>query len=118
MRLNGPKAGSKALTLNFVFTDTGEQAVLELTNGSFNHSFGRLDTNADATLTLARTALDRVLVGEATPPDAASRREIAVEPDLAPLQEFLSLLDDFDIWFNIIEPQWPAAVTAGRLGAQ
>jgi alkyl sulfatase BDS1-like metallo-beta-lactamase superfamily hydrolase len=37
VRLNGPNAAGTALTLNLELTDTGEQAVLELVNGSSNH---------------------------------------------------------------------------------
>jgi alkyl sulfatase BDS1-like metallo-beta-lactamase superfamily hydrolase len=37
VRLNGPNAAGRSLTLNLVFTDTGENAVLELRNGSLNH---------------------------------------------------------------------------------
>jgi alkyl sulfatase BDS1-like metallo-beta-lactamase superfamily hydrolase len=104
VRLNGPEAAGKSLTLNFVFTDTGERAVLELTNGSLNHSLDRLDPDPDVTVTLARTALDRVLGGETTLPEEAKSGEIEVEPELAPLEEFLAFLDDFEMWFNIIEP--------------
>jgi hypothetical protein len=32
------------------------------------------------------------------------RWEIEVEPDVAPLAELLGLLDEFKIWFNVIEP--------------
>lgn len=104
VRLNGPEAANHSLTLNFVFTDTGENAVLELTNGSLNHSLDRLDPNPDVTVTLVRTALDRVLGGKTTLLEEAKSGEIKVEPDIAPLQEFLAMLDDFDPWFNIIEP--------------
>jgi alkyl sulfatase BDS1-like metallo-beta-lactamase superfamily hydrolase len=69
-----------------------------------DHSLDRLDPDPDVTVTLARTALDRVLGGETTLPEEAKSGEIEVEPELAPLEEFLSLLDDFEMWFNIIEP--------------
>jgi alkyl sulfatase BDS1-like metallo-beta-lactamase superfamily hydrolase len=104
VRLNGPNAAGKEITLNFVFTDTEENAVLELRNGSLNHSIGRTDSDADATVTLARESLNRVVMGEADLLDEAKNGEITVEPDEKPLTELLSLLDDFDLWFNIIEP--------------
>jgi alkyl sulfatase BDS1-like metallo-beta-lactamase superfamily hydrolase len=104
VRLNGPKAADTRLTFNLVFTDTGEQAVLELRHGSLNHSLGRTDPDADVTVTLTRTALDRVLLRETTLIAEAEAGEIAVEPDTRPLTQLLELLDTFDIWFNIIEP--------------
>lgn len=104
IKLNGPRAGSRAITLNFVFTDTGERAVLELTNGSLNHSLDRTVPDADATITLTRPALDRVLLGQSTLLAEGDAGEIAVEPDDRPLAELLGLLDEFDLWFNIVEP--------------
>jgi alkyl sulfatase BDS1-like metallo-beta-lactamase superfamily hydrolase len=104
VRLNGPKAAGRSIVMSFSFTDTGESAVLELTNGSLNHSLGRTDPDADVTLTLARSALNEVLAGAKTLPDAVAAGDILAEPDLEPLLAFLGMLDTFDIWFNIIEP--------------
>jgi alkyl sulfatase BDS1-like metallo-beta-lactamase superfamily hydrolase len=104
VKLNGPKAAGKKITLNFVFTDTGEKAMLELVNGSLNHLLDRTAANPDATITLTRTSLDRVLLGETTLLAEAEGDEITVEPDVAPLTELLGLLDEFKIWFNVIEP--------------
>jgi alkyl sulfatase BDS1-like metallo-beta-lactamase superfamily hydrolase len=104
MRLNGPEAAGRQITLNLVFTDTGEEAVLELRNGSLNHSLGRTDEAADATVTLARKDLDAVIVGETNLLEAAKEGTIAVEPDVGPLAELVGLLDTFNIWFNIVEP--------------
>jgi alkyl sulfatase BDS1-like metallo-beta-lactamase superfamily hydrolase len=104
IRLNGPQAAGERLTLNLVFTDTGETAVLELRNGSLNHSLGRTDPGADATVTLDRAALDAVIVGETDLLAEAKAGTITVEPDAAPLTRFLALLDTFGLWFNIVEP--------------
>lgn len=104
MRLNGPEAAGRRITLNFAFTDTGESAVLELRNGSLNHSLGRRDEAADATVTLERRDLDAVVVGETDLLEEARAGRIAVEPDVAPLAELVGLLDSFDIWFNVVEP--------------
>ena len=104
VRLNGPKASGTRITLNFEFTDTGDQAVLELANGALNHLLGHATEDADATVTLTRSALDRVIVGEKTLADEVSSGEITVEPDSAPLEKLVSLLDTFELWFPIVEP--------------
>ena len=104
VRLNGPKAGDTTLTLNFEFTDTQEQAVLELANGALNHLLGQTTEEADATVTLTRGALDRVIVGEKTLADEVDSGEITVDPDSAPLEKLVSLLDTFEFWFPIVEP--------------
>lgn len=104
MRIDGPKAAGKYITLNLVFTDTGEKAVLELRSGTLNHSLDRNLDDADATVTLARKDLDSVIVGEADLIALAKDGTIKVEPDVGPLTEVFGLLDSFDIWFNVIEP--------------
>jgi alkyl sulfatase BDS1-like metallo-beta-lactamase superfamily hydrolase len=104
VRLNGEKAGGTNVTLNWVFTDTGEQVLLHLSNGALSHVIGRTDDSADATITLTRAALNRFILGQSTLDDEAQNGEIAVEPEIAPLDTLLGLLDEFDLWFNIVEP--------------
>jgi alkyl sulfatase BDS1-like metallo-beta-lactamase superfamily hydrolase len=104
VRLNGGKAGGNDVTLNWVFTDTNEQVLLHLSNGALSHVIGRTDENADATITLTRGALNRFILGQTTLDDEAKSGEITVEPDIAPLDTLLGLLDNFDLWFNIVEP--------------
>jgi alkyl sulfatase BDS1-like metallo-beta-lactamase superfamily hydrolase len=104
VRLNGPKASGTRITLNLNFTDTGDRAVLELANGALNHLPGHTAEEADTTVTLTRSALDRVILGEKTLADEVSSGEIAVEPDSAPLEKLVSLLDTFEFWFPIVEP--------------
>jgi alkyl sulfatase BDS1-like metallo-beta-lactamase superfamily hydrolase len=104
VRLNGAQAGDVRLALNWVFTDTGEQVALLLSNGALSHVLGRTHDVADATVTLTRGALNRFILGESSLDDEAKAGEITVEPDLAPLDQLLALLDEFSLWFNIIEP--------------
>jgi len=87
-----------------VFTDTGEQVALQLSNGTLSHVLGRTAPDADATITLTRRALDRFILGETTLEAEAASGEVAVTPDAAPLQRLLGLLDDFQLFFAIIEP--------------
>jgi alkyl sulfatase BDS1-like metallo-beta-lactamase superfamily hydrolase len=104
MRVNGPQAGDKQITLNFAFSDTGEKAVLELRNGSLSHSLDRTDPDADATVELTRESLNGVIMGEADLVEEAKSGKIVVKPDTAPLAALVELLDTFDIWFNVVEP--------------
>lgn len=104
IRINGPNAAGKTITLNVVFTDTGERAVLELRNGSLNHSLGRTAEDADATVTLDRDSFNAVVMGEADLVQQAQDGIITVEPDVAPLAELVGLLDTFNLWFNVVEP--------------
>ncbi len=104
VRLNGARAGDTHVTLSFDFTDTGEQLALTLAHGALTHVLGRLAPDADATISLTRTSLDRVILGEATLDEEAASGEITVEPDMTALHTVLGLLDTFGLWFNVIEP--------------
>jgi alkyl sulfatase BDS1-like metallo-beta-lactamase superfamily hydrolase len=104
VRLNGPKAAGKKMTINFNFTDTGETAVLFLNNAALNHSPDRQDANADATLTLTRTALNKIILQESTFGEEIKNGEVQVVGSLDKVQELVSLLDSFEFWFNIVTP--------------
>lgn len=92
MRVNGEKAAGRRITLNFVFTDTGEKVVLRLSNGVLSHVIGRTDDAAGATLTMTRAALDRFILGQTTLDAEASSGEISVDPDTNPLDDYSASL--------------------------
>jgi alkyl sulfatase BDS1-like metallo-beta-lactamase superfamily hydrolase len=104
MRINGPKAAGTSLLLNLVFSDTGEKAVLELRNGSLSHSLDRTADDADATVSLGRESLNKVIVGESDLLSETKSGEITVEPDQKPLETLIGFLDEFSLGFNIVEP--------------
>jgi alkyl sulfatase BDS1-like metallo-beta-lactamase superfamily hydrolase len=104
MRLNGPNASGKTITINFAFTDTGEKAVLFLGNAALNHSPGRHDPHADATLTLARSALNEVILQTSTLADELASGSVQVEGNADAVHELVSLLDTFEFWFDIVTP--------------
>ena len=104
MRLNGPKAAGKTITLNWDFSDTGEQVVVAMVNGVVNHTIGRQSPHADATLTLTRSSLNDVLLKKTTFAKELASGNFKVEGNQAKLTEMLSYLDDFEFWFNIVTP--------------
>ena len=104
VRLNGEKAGDLMLSFSFEFTDTGERVAVELAHGVLSHVVGRSAESPNARITMTRAALDRLILREATLDDEIASDEIAVEPAVEPLMQFLGLLDDFEFWFNLVEP--------------
>lgn len=72
--------------------------------GALNHSLDLTDDDADATITMTRTALNRFILGATTLDVESASGEITVEPDTQPLNELFALFDTFEGWFNIIEP--------------
>jgi alkyl sulfatase BDS1-like metallo-beta-lactamase superfamily hydrolase len=104
IRLNGPNAAGKELTINVRLPDTAEEFVLLLANGSLSHSLGRQDPEAGATLSMTRPVLSGLVLGQVGLDDAISAGDVTVEGDLAAAQELLGLFDTFEFWFNIVTP--------------
>jgi alkyl sulfatase BDS1-like metallo-beta-lactamase superfamily hydrolase len=104
VRLDGPRAGDRAILVNWVFTDTGEELVLRLSNGALTHVAGRLDDGAQATVTLTRRAFVQLLLAAAGQEGVAPPADIAVSGQAEALGELLSLLDTFSADFPIVTP--------------
>lgn len=99
IRLDGPRAFDARLVLNWVFPDVGERFTLTLANAVLRHRRGS-HADADATITIDRALLNRVLTGRA---DLAAGG-IEIEGDGAKLGELLSLFDAPDPSFAIVTP--------------
>jgi len=104
IRLNGPKAAGKQLTINVALSDTDEAFVLLLANGSLSHSIGRQEPDAGATLSMSRPVLSAVILGQVGFDAAIAAGDVTVEGDPAAAQELLGLFDTFEFWFNVVTP--------------
>jgi alkyl sulfatase BDS1-like metallo-beta-lactamase superfamily hydrolase len=60
--------------------------------------------NADVKLTLRKTTLDEIQLGELSGDDAVAHGDIQLEGNRAAFGEFLGVLDHFNFWFNIVTP--------------
>jgi len=104
VRLNGPRAAGHELTLNVVLTDTREEFVLRLSNATLSHSLERSDPEASATITTTRESLNRMAADESSAEAEIEAGEITGDPNADGLLEVFGLLDEFDLWFNVVEP--------------
>lgn len=105
VRLNGPDASGKHIVLNWRFTDTGEDFRVTLQNGALTWLPGRLAEDADATLTLSRATLDRILLKQTSFPKEMLIGDISVDGSRLKVVELLRLMDDFSPDFPLIEPR-------------
>lgn len=103
VRLNGPKAGDAKAVLNFDFGDDGKY-VVELENGVLNHTADFQREDADATITLSRDTLNKIILGEVTLPKAITAGDVKIQGDAGKLEQLVNSLDTFDFWFNIVTP--------------
>ncbi|MDG9925690.1 SCP2 sterol-binding domain-containing protein [Pseudomonas sp. GD04045] len=104
MRLKGPEVADKHITLNLEFTDLNQKYVLEMVNGVLNHTEGLQSNQADATITLTRDTLNKIMLKQTTLKDAEGSGEIKVQGEQGKLEELMSYMDSFDFWFNIVTP--------------
>jgi alkyl sulfatase BDS1-like metallo-beta-lactamase superfamily hydrolase len=104
VQLNGSKADGKTITLNATFTDVNEQFTLSIKNGVLNYRKGKRADAADASLTTTRAVLNQLILGETTWQNKLAANEAIVEGSPEKLIEFLSLMDTFEQWFNIVTP--------------
>ncbi|WP_337959357.1 alkyl sulfatase C-terminal domain-containing protein [Serratia odorifera] len=60
--------------------------------------------DADATITLSRDALNRIVLKEQTLKEEQDKGDVKITGDSQKLNELLGYMDKFDFWFNIVTP--------------
>ena len=105
IRLNGPKADGKRMVINWRFTDTQEDCILNLENSALTHVPMAQAPSADATCTLARCAFTRIVAAETSLADEIVNGHVAVTGDAGKVGDLLALLDEFPRMFEIVEPK-------------
>lgn len=95
VRLNGLGAGATTLAFTAVFDDTGERFAVSLENAVLHHRPG--DGGPEVRVT--REALVDLVLGAKTP------AEVSISgPGVGDLETLITLLDRFDLWFEITAP--------------
>jgi alkyl sulfatase BDS1-like metallo-beta-lactamase superfamily hydrolase len=107
VRLNGQKAEGRTIVLNWVFPDTGGRYALTLQNCALTYLADRQAEGADATVTLDRASLDRIVLRELALADAMADGAVQVAGNVAKVAELFGLLDDFTTAFEVVEPLRP-----------
>lgn len=102
VRLNREKAGDAKVALNFDFGNSGGKYLIELENGVLNHTKDKQGNNADATITLPRDVLDKIMLGETTLDKELGSGAVKVTGNKDKLTQLVSYLDNFELWFNIV----------------
>lgn len=104
VRLNGPKVADTQATFNVDLGEDGGKYLLELGNGVLNHTKDFQAADADASITLTRDTLNKIILQETTLADAINGGNVDFEGDRAKLEALVASLDTFEFWFNIVEP--------------
>ena len=102
VRLNGDRAAGLTLAFNLELTDTDEKYVLGVENAAIHYSGDRTSPDADASIVMTRDALNDVMRGTVTMEKQIVAGKAKLRGDPQNLATFVSLLDTFDLWFNIV----------------
>ncbi|NNE57747.1 MAG: MBL fold metallo-hydrolase [Hellea sp.] len=106
VRVNGPKAAKKNRKINFVVTDTGEKALLILSNGTLHHRMGHSDDEAP-TFNISSEGLVALNTKQKSSAQLMQEGAISVEGSLLQkksIKDFFDLLEEPDFWFEIVRP--------------
>jgi alkyl sulfatase BDS1-like metallo-beta-lactamase superfamily hydrolase len=105
VRLNGDKARGKAIVLNWQFTDTRQNYILNLDNSALTYVSDAQSDKADVTLALARATLDEISLQKTSFAAALQAGQIVVTGKPEKLAELLGMFDTFAIMFPVVEPR-------------
>ncbi|WP_219376979.1 alkyl/aryl-sulfatase [Citrobacter sp. Colony322] len=104
VHINGEKAANAQAVFNVDLGADGGKYKLELENGVLNHSADAQASNADASITLNRATLNKIILKEESLKQAEGKGDVQISGNHAKLDEFLGYLDSFDFWFNMVTP--------------
>lgn len=104
VHINGEKAANAQAVFNVDLGADGGKYKLELENGVLNHSADAQASNADASITLNRATLNKIILKEESLKQAEEKGDVQISGNHAKLEEFLGYLDSFDFWFNMVTP--------------
>ncbi|PYN74367.1 MAG: hypothetical protein DMD97_17530 [Candidatus Rokuibacteriota bacterium] len=105
VRLDGKRAEGRRLVIDWVFADLGQRYALNLENCALTYLADRRSERPDATVTLERAVLTRLLLRELAVPDAVAKGLITIDGDASAVADLFGLLDDFTLMFEVIEPK-------------
>jgi alkyl sulfatase BDS1-like metallo-beta-lactamase superfamily hydrolase len=104
IRLDGPRAWDEHLRIDWVVADPDEAHAITVRNGVLRHRPGRHAPEADATLSIDREALNRLLLDPELIGELAESGRLRVEGEGEKIGELLGLLDEPDPGFAIVTP--------------
>ena len=105
VRLNGAKAEGRTIVLNWEIADTAERYAMTLQNCALTYLADRQAAAADATVTLDRPTLNRIVLRELALPRRWPPDSVNIAGDAAKVADLFALLDDFTIAFEVVEPR-------------
>jgi alkyl sulfatase BDS1-like metallo-beta-lactamase superfamily hydrolase len=102
VRLDSDKADGKAFKINLVTPDNDEKFVLELSNGTLTNIAGYQVDDADLTVTIDRSDLEKTMMGAVSFDDQIKAGKAKLEGNREPYEQLKDMLVHFDLGFEIM----------------
>ena len=104
IRLNGPRAEGKTIKLNLELPDTKDKYLLVVQYGVLQYHKDQQAKDANASLTMSRDTLNEIIGGKLKVEQGVTKGKIKLGGDATKFEEFVSLLDTFDPWYQVVMP--------------
>ena len=101
VHLNGVRAANARGIFNVDLGREGGRYKLELENGVLNHSANIQAEDPDATITLSRETLNKIILKETKAQQAG---EVTIVGNAAKVDEMLRCMESFSFWFPVVTP--------------
>ena len=101
-RVDSSLADGNNYTINFISPDTEQDFVVEMSGGTLSHIEGYLAENPDATITMDRSDLETVIMGQGTLASQLQSGIGSVEGNRAVLAQLAAVLIDFNPGFEVM----------------
>ena len=102
IQANPKKAEGKVSRVKLVMPDTGQSFLLTMQNSVMNHIESKAGQKSDVTLTLNRSELNSILLGQAKLAGLVDDRKAEVQGNRQALDDLLGSLEPFEFWFDIV----------------
>ena len=103
VRLNGPKAAGKNITLNVTFTDLKKDYAITVRERRAQLRPGTVP-DANASLKLSKATMNQIQMGKVKLSGRHQVQRCDNRGNRESVDEFMGLLDTFPFWFNIVTP--------------
>jgi len=102
IRLDSKKADGKAFKINLITPDNKEKFVVELSNGTLTNIQGFTVKDADLTITINRSDLEKTMMGAVSFDDQIKSGKAKLKGKREPYEQLKTMLVQFDLGFEIM----------------
>ena len=102
IRMDSRKVEDLSFSINLITPDNGEKFAIALSNATLTNVEGFLNENPDLTITINRTDLENIMIGEKSFAASIEEGIAKTEGDVSLLKQLGATMVNFDLGFEIV----------------